>query len=139
MLYKIQLLLLFIFLFSSSLSAEDNEKFANMARELISYNHSILHCELQQKRILVIQTTDGKELKLLCIWFPQTREGEYGLDDVAVFLRKEVDNVLIGYGQTARNPMFYYYLPVKKISKRMKIEMWEKYRIPLSLCDYQFE
>lgn len=26
-----------------------------------------------------------------------------------------MDNVLIGYGQTAENPMFCYYVPAKKI------------------------
>ena len=139
MLHKIQLLLLFSFLFSSFSLAEDNETFANMACKLISYNHSALRCELQQKRILVIQTTDGKELKLLCIWFPQTREEEHQLDDVSVSLRQKVDKVLIGYGQSARNPMFYYYLPVKKVLKKVRMDKLGKYRIPLSLCDYRFE
>ena len=110
-----------------------------MACEFISYNRSVLHCELQQKQILVIQTTDGKELKLLCIWFPQTREEEHQLDDVTVSLRQKVDKVLIGYGQSARNPMFYYYLPAKKVQKKVRMDKLEKYKIPLSLCDYRFE
>lgn len=139
MLYKIKLFVLSIFLFSSSLSAEDNETFAHMACGLITNNRFVLHCELQQGKILFIQTTDGKELRILCVWFPQTRECESRLDDAAISLGKKVDNVLIGYGQTARNPMFYYYLPEKKISKKMKVGMWEEYRIPLSLCDFQFK
>lgn len=140
MLHKFQLFLLLSFLFSFSLSesTEDNEIFANMACEFISHNRSILHCELQQKRIIVIQTTDGKELKLLCVWFPQTREEEHRLGDVTVSLKQKVDKVLIGYGQTAGNPMFCYYLPVKKIQRKVRIDELERYRIPLSLCDYQF-
>lgn len=140
MLHKIQLLLLFSFVFSYSLSAsaEDNERFANMACKLISHNRSILHCELQQKRIIVIRTTDGKELKLLCVWFPQTCEEEHRLDDITVSLRQKVDKVLIGYGQTAGNPMFCYYLSAKKIRRKVRIDKLKKYRIPLSLCDYQF-
>ena len=66
MLHKIPLFFLFFFLFSSSLLAQDNEKFANMACRFIGCNRSVLHCELQQKQILVIRTSDGKELKLLC-------------------------------------------------------------------------
>lgn len=138
MLHKIQLLLLFSFLFSSSLLAEDNGKFANMACKFISHNRGVLYCELQQKQIIVLQTTDGKELKLLCVWFPQTCEEEHRLDDITVSLRQKVDKVLIGYGQTAGNPMFCYYLSAKKIRRKVRIDKLKKYRIPLSLCDYQF-
>ena len=109
-----------------------------MACEFISHNRSILHCELQQKRIIVIQTTDGKELKLLCVWFPQTCEEEHRLGDVTVSFVQKVDKVLIGYGQTAGNPMFCYYLPAKKIRRKVRIDELERYRIPLSLCDYRF-
>ena len=70
MLHKIQLIFFFVFFFSSSLLAEDNEYFATMAHRFISKNRSVLHCELQQDRILVIQTVEGKELKVLCLWFP---------------------------------------------------------------------
>ena len=90
------------------------------------------------KKILVIRTSDGKELKLLCLWLPQTREEECRLDDAAVSLRQKVDKVLIGYGQTAGNPLFCYYLPTKKIGTIVKIDKLKKYRIPLSLCDYRF-
>ena len=76
MLHKIQLFFLFSFLFISFLSAQDNETFAGMACKFISHNRAVLHCELQQKQTLVIQTSDGKELKLLCLWLPQTREEE---------------------------------------------------------------
>ena len=138
MLHKIPLFFLFFFLFSSSLLAQDNEKFANMACRFIGCNRSVLHCELQQKQILVIRTSDGKELKLLCLWLPQTREEECRLDDAAVSLRQKVDKVLIGYGQTAGNPLFCYYLPTKKIGTIVKIDKLKKYRIPLSLCDYRF-
>lgn len=93
MLHKIQLLFLFSLLssFSLSASAEDNEIFANMACTFISHNRSILHCELQQTQIIVIRTTDGKELKLLCVWFPQTRVEEHRLGDVTVSLKQKVD------------------------------------------------
>lgn len=91
-----------------------------------------------KERILAIRTKEDKELKLLCVWFPQTREEEHGLDDVAVSLRKKVNKVLIGYGQTAGNPMFYYYPPAKKVSNKVKIDKLVKYKIPLSLCDYWF-
>lgn len=139
MLSKIRFFFLFSFLFATSLLAEDNEIFAGLACRLVSHNRSVLHCELQQKRILVIKTVDAKELKLLCVWFPEMPEEEYRLDDVVISLGKETDCLLIGYGQTAGNPMFYYCLPMNKVSKKMKMERWEKYRIPLSLCDYRFE
>lgn len=138
MLHKIQLFFLFSFLFISFLSAQDNEEFAGMACKFISQNRAVLHCELQQKQILVIQTSDGRELRLLCIWLPQTREEECRLDDLTVSLRQRVDKVLIGYGQTAGNPMFYYYLSAKKIRRKVRIDELERYRIPLLLCDYRF-
>lgn len=138
MLHKIQLFFLFSFLFISFLSAQDNEKFVGMACKFISHNRAVLHCELQQKQILVIQTSDGRELKLLCVWLPQTREEEYRLDGVAVTLKQKVDKVLIGYGQTAGNPLFCYYLPAKKIGTMVKTDKLKKYRILLSLCDYRF-
>ena len=137
--HKIQLIIFFLLFSSLSLLANDNERFAGMACTLISKNRSVLHSERQQKQMLFVQTVDGKELNLLCVWFPQTREDEHILDEVSVSLLKESDKMLIGYGQTAGNPMFYYCLPVKQASKKMRIERWEKYRLPLSLCDFQFK
>lgn len=128
MLHKIPLFFLFFFLFSSSLLAQDNEKFANMACRFIGCNRSVLHCELQQKQILVIRTSDGKELKLLCVWFPQTRGDAYELDEVTASLREKADNVLIGYGQAPGNPMFCYCLQAKKISKKIKKESGKNIR-----------
>lgn len=138
MLHKFQLIFLFSFLLYSSVWAEGNETFTDMACEFISHNRSVLHCELQQKRIIAIQTRDGKDLKLLCVWFPQTCEEELALDDVAISLIQTVDKVLIGYGQTAGNPLFCYCLPVKKTLKNIRIDKLERYKIPLSLCDYRF-
>ena len=137
--HKIQLIIFFLLFSSLSLLANDNERFAGMACTLISKNRSVLHSERQQKQMLFVQTVDGKELNLLCVWFPQTREDEHILDEVSFSLLKESDKILIGYGQTAGNPMFYYCLPVKQASKKMRIERWEKYRLPLSLCDFQFK
>ena len=137
--HKIPLIIFFLLFSSLSLLANDNERFAGMACTLISKNRSVLHSERQQKQMLFVQTVDGKELNLLCVWFPQTREDEHILDEVSVSLLKESDKILIGYGQTAGNPMFYYCLPVKQASKKMRIERWEKYRLPLSLCDFQFK
>lgn len=137
--HKIQLIIFFLLFSSLSLLANDNERFAGMACTLISKNRSVLHSERQQKQMLFVQTVDGKELNLLCVWFPQTRVDEHILDEVSVSLLKESDKILIGYGQTAGNPMFYYCLPVKQASKKMRIERWEKYRLPLSLCDFQFK
>lgn len=137
--HKIQLIIFFLLFSSLSLLANDNERFAGMACTLISKNRSVFHSERQQKQMLFVQTVDGKELNLLCVWFPQTREDEHILDEVSVSLLKESDKILIGYGQTAGNPMFYYCLPVKQASKKMRIERWEKYRLPLSLCDFQFK
>lgn len=137
--HKIQLIIFFLLFSSLSLLANDNEKFAGMACTLISKNRSVLHSERRQKQMFLVQNVDGKELNLLCVWFPQTREDEHILDKESVSLLKESDKVLIGYGQTAGNPMFYYYLPVKQVSKKMRIERWEKYRLPLSLCDFQFK
>ncbi len=138
MLHKIYFIFLFSVLLSFSLSAENNEKFADMACEFISHNRSVLHCELQQKRIVVIQTTEGKELRFLCVWFPQTCEEEHILDDTAISLIQRVDKVLIGYGQTARNPMFHYCLPAKRVQKKVGLDKLEKYRLLLSLYDYRF-
>lgn len=138
MLHKIYFFFLFSILFSFPLLAEDNIKFASVAYELIGHNRSVFHCELQQKQIVIIQTSDSKELKLLCVWVPQTTEDEYMLDETSLSLLKEVDKALIGYGQTAGNPMFYYCIPKKKASKKVKMDKLKKYKLPLSLYNFQF-
>ena len=83
--HKIQLIIFFLLFSSLSLLANDNERFAG-----ISKNRSVLHSERQQKQMLLVQTVDGKELNLLCVWFPQTREDEHILDEVSVSLLKGV-------------------------------------------------
>ena len=86
--HKIQLIIFFLLFSSLSLLANDNERFAGMA--FFSKNRSVLHSERQQKQMLFVQTVDGKELNLLCVWFPQTREDEHILDEVSVSLLKGV-------------------------------------------------
>ena len=88
--HKIQLIIFFLLFSSLSLLADDKERFAGMACTLISKNRSVLHSERQQKQMLLVQTVDGKELNLLCVWFPQTREDEHILDEVSVSLLKGV-------------------------------------------------
>lgn len=88
--HKIQLIIFFLLFSSLSLLANDNERFVGMACTLISKNRSVLHSERQQKQMLLVQTVDGKELNLLCVWFPQTREDEHILDEVSVSLLKGV-------------------------------------------------
>jgi hypothetical protein len=57
---------------------------------LVRLSVRIVHSERQQKQMLFVQTVDGKELNLLCVWFPQTREDEHILDEVSVSLLKGV-------------------------------------------------
>lgn len=61
-----------------------------MACKFISHNRAVLHCELQQKQTLVIQTSDGKELEtVVSMASTNAREEECRLDDAAVSLRQK--------------------------------------------------
>lgn len=102
-------------------------------RIVLSFN-----AELQHDRIINVRTVDNCNLRILCLWIPQTKDDEYRLDDDTATLKSEVTHILIGYGQTPGNPLFYYYLPAKKIPKKLKIKTLEKYRLLLPLCDYHW-
>lgn len=136
MLHKILIILLLSFFLPVSISARESEQFAIMVHRFVSSNRFILQCELQHDRIIDVWTMDDCNLKILCLWIPQTKNDEYRLDDKTVALKSEVPHILVGYGQTPGNPLFYYYLPAKKTPKKLKIKTLEKYRLPLPLCDH---
>lgn len=138
MLYKIQLAILLLFSFSTFLWAQENGNFTDMACKFITHNRCVIHCEQQPENLLFLETVDGKNLSILCLWFPQTETGEYRLEEICFSLASKMDYVLIGYGQIPKNPMYCYWLSAKKASKKLKIEKLEKYRLPLPLSDFCF-
>lgn len=127
MLHKILIIHLLSFFLPVSISAGESEQFATMAHRFVGSNRFILQCELQHDRIINIRV-DNRNLRILCLWMPQTKDDEYRLDDKTVALKSEVTHILIGYGQTPSNPLFYYYLPAKGTLKKPKIKTLDKYR-----------
>ena len=139
MLHKILIILLLSFFLPVSISAGESEQFATMVHRFVGSNRFILQYELRHDRIIDVRTMDICNLRILCSWIPQTKNDEYGLDDKTVALKSEMPHILVGYGQTPDNPLFYYYLPAKKTPKKLKIKTLEKYRLPLPLCDYHWK
>ena len=139
MLHKILIILLLSFFLPVSISAGESEQFATMVHRFVGSNRFILQYELRHDRIIDVRTMDNCNLRILCSWIPQTKNDEYGLDDKTVALKSEMPHILVGYGQTPDNPLFYYYLPAKKTPKKLKIKTLEKYRLPLPLCDYHWK
>lgn len=138
MLHKILIIFLLSFFLPISISAGESEQFATMAHRFVGSNRFILQCELQHDRIINVRTVDNCNLRILCLWIPQTKDNEYRLDSETAVLKSEVTHILVGYGQTSGNPLFYYYLPAKGTLKKPKIKTLDKYRLQLPLCDYHW-
>lgn len=136
--HKIQFILFLLLFLPVSMSAGESERFAAMACRSISTNRFVLQCELQHERIIDIRTVDNCNLRILCLWIPQTKDDGYGFEGRTTVFKSEVTHVLVGYGQTPYNPLFYYYLPAKKTPKKLKTKTLEKYRLQLPLCDYHW-
>lgn len=135
-----KILLVFCMLFSSvSLWADDNEKFTSMAVKFISENRSIEVCELSTNNVISIKTKKGKTEKVLCIWLPYADKNVCYLNAEDAKKVNNVDFLLLGYGQSPTNSTFRYWIPASKVTKKLKIEKLDKYKMSCTLNDYMFQ
>lgn len=134
-----RMLLLFLFVrFSVSSWADDNGKFVSVAVRFMSENRNMEVCEWLTDNMISIKTKKGETRKVLCIWLPYSDEGVCCLNVEDVRRLRDVDFLLLGYGQSPANSAFRYYIPASKVVKRLKIEKLEKYRMSRALNDYPF-
>ena len=126
-------------LLPSFMHAEENEKFSRMMCNIVSSCQTVKECSYnKEKEILFFQTRDGKEKKVLCLWFDQNEKNQVVIDATDIALKGSVDYVLIGYAQSPTNPRLYYYIPSRKITKNLKLHKMDKYLLSWPIAGNKF-
>lgn len=132
------LLFFCLFAFSMPLWADDNGKFTSVAVRFISRNRTVNVCEQLTDNMISIETKKGDTRKVLCIWSPYLDEGVCYLNAEDEKRLRNVDFLLLGYGQTPANPAFRWWIPTSKVTRKLKMEKLNKYKMSRSLNDFQF-
>lgn len=136
-----KLLLLFMMLMTLPVwgNANENEKFSQFMCGLIPQSLNVRECTYNNEDgILILKTYNGKEKKVLCLWFEQNEKNQITIDAQDLAVKSEVDYVLMGYGQCSTNPKYYYYIPSQKVTKNMRLDKKEKYLLPWPIINNRF-
>jgi hypothetical protein len=89
---------------------------------------------------ITVVNEKGKQVAMLCYWFPQLEETScrFSDDDMKMIRNSNADYILIGYGQTASNPMACFLLVASKVKKEMGLNRLWKYKLEIPVSDLRF-
>ena len=120
-------------------NAIHNEKFSQFMCKFISNCKTIEECTYNiEEEILVYQTREGKVKKVLCLWYEQNDNNKVIISDADWAIKDKVDYVIIGYGQYSTNPRLYYYIPIKKFTRKIQLNKMNKYLLSYPLYNNKF-
>ena len=136
---KILLFYLLTFVIVGQVCASDHEKFSKQVCGIISVSQNVKECHyVEQQKYILYQTIDKKEKKVQCLWFPQTENHKFEINEDAWSSLSDVDYIMIGYGLTPSNPMCYYWIPKQKLIKKLNLNKLEKYRLSYPIINNKF-
>lgn len=137
---KIKILFLFI-LFSHALhlKATVHEEFSKFICDIIGTSRNVKESHYDnQTQIVVYQTIQEKECKVVCLWYPKNEKKRISIDESDWKKIYIADYIMIGYGQSPNNPAFYYFVPTKKIKKEFDLKKMEKYLLSFPITYHYF-
>ena len=136
---KISIVFLLLACVSINIQATEHEQFSNLVSKLISVSQNVKECKYDNNQKLVYyQTYDHKERKVRCLWFPQNENNQISIDETVWMSLKDTDYIMIGYGLTPSNPLSYYFIPLKKMSKTIKLNKFGKYKLSNPIINNKF-
>ena len=138
MLKKIVILIIAVLL-PLNMNGEEHEMFSQMMCEIISQSSTVKECTYDRETAsLIIHAQNGKDKKVLCLWFAQNENNEITINSKRLLLKHGIDYVLVGYGQSPSNPKLYYYIPIKKVCQMIKLNRMEKYMLSWPIVENKF-
>lgn len=120
--------------------ASANERFTRYIGGLIGDSRNVEICQYNEIRNwLEYRTYSGKERTVSCWWHPEIKEDDCIIIESSVLNRlKQTDYVMLGYGQSANNPMYFYFIPSKILSDEMNLKRMKKYLLSHPIINNSF-
>ena len=136
---KITIALLLLACCSISIQATEHEQFSNLVNKLLSISQNVKECKYDNhQKVIYYQSYDNKERKVRCLWYPQNENNQIIIDESIWMTLQDADYIMIGYGLTPFNPGGYYFVPQKKMSKKINLNKVEKYKLSYPIVFNKF-
>ncbi len=88
--------------------------------------------------VITYKTRNGKKRTCIYVWNERNKEGKITISKETLQQAKQVDYIIIGYGQSSLNPAHYYYMPSKRLKKSLYIKKIERYLLNRPLVNNRF-
>lgn len=119
--------------------ASANERFTRYIGGLIGDSRNVETCQYNEVRNwLEYRTYSGKERTVSCWWHPEVEDGRITIAPDVLEQLKQADYVMIGYGQSANNPLYFYFIPSNEISDKMNLITMRNYLLPRPIVNNKF-
>ena len=119
--------------------ASANEPFTRYIGGLIGDSRNVETCQYNEVRNwLEYRTYSGKERTVSCWWHPEVEDGRITIALDVLEQLKQADYVMIGYGQSANNPLYFYFIPSNEISDKMNLITMRNYLLPRPIVNNKF-
>ena len=89
--------------------------------------------------VITYKTRNGKERTCIYVWSERNKEGKITVSKETLQQAKQVDYVIIGYGQSPCNPAHYYFMPTKRLKTSNNIKKIERYQLNRPIANNLFE
>ena len=89
--------------------------------------------------VITYKTRNAKERTCIYVWNERNKEGKITVSKETLQQAKQVDYVIIGYGQSSCNPAHYYFMPTKRLKTSNNIKKIERYQLNRPITNNLFE
>lgn len=129
--------LLFL-LISLSLHATSTEELKFISGIINSSSNVVESTYNVDSGVITFKTRNGKERTCIYVWNERNKEGIITISKETPQQAKEVDFIIIGYGQSSLNPSHYYFLPSKRLKISNNIKKIKRFQLSRPITNNQF-
>ncbi len=93
----------------------------------------------EESEIITYKTRNGKEHSCIYVWNEANKEEHITIDKETLQQAKQVDFIIIGYGQSSCNPAHYYFMPSNHLKTSYNVKMLKRFLLLRPICNNKFE
>ncbi|MBR4048418.1 MAG: hypothetical protein IKK07_08205 [Bacteroides sp.] len=136
---KKYLYLLLFLLISLSLHATSTEELKFISGIINSSCNVVESTYNVDSGVITYKTRNGKERTCIYVWNERNKEGKITISKETLQQAKQVDYVIIGYGQSSCNPAHYYFMSSKRLKTSNNIKKIKRFQLNRPITNNLFE
>lgn len=138
-LHRKAFIILFLLFSSLSLYATSVEELKFISGIINSSCNVVESTYNVDSRLITYKTRNDKEYTCIYVWHERNKEGIITINKETLQQAKQVDYVIIGYGQSSCNPAYYYFMPSNQLKASNNIKKLKRFLLPRPICNNKFE